>query len=150
MTAILNDADAMAGDALARRNALFLAAATGIAGANATVVFATGGIVGRTFAPSPEFATLPVSFFVVGAALATYPANLMMKSIGRRAVFMQGNLCGAAAGFTAALAVYLGSFWLFSFATLLAGIYHAIITSYRFAAADTASPSFRPRQSPGF
>ena len=133
------------GDAIARRNALCLAAATGIAGANATVVFATGAIVGRALSSRPEFATLPISFFVVGSALATYPANLMMKSVGRRAVFMQGNLCGAIAGATAALAVYLQSFWLFSFATLLAGFYHAVITTYRFAAADTASADFRPK-----
>ncbi len=133
------------GDALARRNALFLAMATGVAGANATVVFATGSLVGRSLAPSPELATLPISFFVVGAALATYPANMLMKSIGRRAVFMQGNICGAAAGFTGALAVYANSFWLYALATLLAGIYHAVITSYRFAAADTATPAFRPK-----
>ncbi len=135
----------LSGDALARRNALYLAAATGTAGANAIVVFATGALVGRSLAPYPALATLPVSFFVVGAALATYPANLLMKSIGRRAVFMQGNICGAMAGFTGALAVYLSSFWLFSLATLLAGIYHAVITTYRFAAADTATPSFRPK-----
>ena len=133
------------GDALARRNALFLAAATGIAGANATVVFATGALVGRSLASSPEFATVPLSCFVVGAALATYPANILMRQLGRRAVFMQGNVCGALAGLTGALAVYVGSFALFCLATLLAGLYHAVITTYRFAAADTATPAFRPR-----
>ena len=133
------------GDRLARRNALFLAAATGIAGANATVVFATGAIVGNALAPRPSLATLPVSCFVVGAALATFPANLLMKSIGRRAVFMLGNITGTIAGLTGALAVYLSSFALFCLATLMAGLYHAVVTTYRFAAADTATPAFRPK-----
>jgi predicted MFS family arabinose efflux permease len=144
MTASVADG-VLTGDALARRNALLLAAATGIAGANATVVFATGALVGHALAPRPSWSTLPISFFVLGAAIATYPANILMKQLGRRAVFMAGNLSGAAAGLTAAAAVYLASFWLFCSATLLAGIYHAVISSYRFAAADTATPEFRPR-----
>ncbi len=135
----------ISGDEVARKNALFLAAATGVAGANAIVVFATGALVGRTLAPAPEWATVPVSCFVVGAALATFPANLLMKQIGRRAVFMLGNICGAFAGLAGALAVYVSSFSLFCLATLLAGLYHAVITTYRFAAADTASPGFRPK-----
>ncbi|MBY0613038.1 MAG: MFS transporter [Beijerinckiaceae bacterium] len=145
MTAIAQEATSHSGDQQARRNALLLAAATGVAGANATVVFATGALVGRSLATRPEFATLPISFFVVGAALATYPANMLMRSLGRRAVFMQGNVCGALAGFTGAAAVYVSSFWLFCLGTLLAGVYHAVITTYRFAAADTATPAFRPK-----
>ena len=145
MSAIAKEAVSLSGDGLARHNALLLAAATGIAGANATVVFATGALVGRSLAARPELATLPISFFVVGAAIATYPANMLMQSFGRRTIFMQGNFCGALAGLLGALAVYVASFWLFCLATLLAGVYHAVITTYRFAAADTATPAFRPK-----
>ena len=58
-------------DRLARRNALFLAAATALAGANASVVFATGAITGARLAPDPGLATAPVSIFVVGMACGT-------------------------------------------------------------------------------
>ena len=39
----------------------------------------------------------------------------------------------------------LGSFALFCGATFLAGLYGAVVQSFRFAAADGASPAFRPR-----
>ena len=40
-------------DRRARTNALRLAVAQALAGANATVVFATGAIIGSTLAPDP-------------------------------------------------------------------------------------------------
>jgi MFS family permease len=134
-----------AGDLLARRNAIFLAVASGLAGANATVVFATGGIVGESLSSNLEWATAPVSAFVFGTMLATLPVAFSAKRHGRRAVFMAGNLTGAVAGFLAAAAVYYASFWLFCLSTALAGAYQAVVQSYRYAAADTATPAFRPK-----
>ena len=55
----------------ARRNVRLLAAAQALAGANSTVIITTGAIVGSVLAPRAGLATLPVSFFVVGTALAT-------------------------------------------------------------------------------
>ena len=133
------------GDAMARRNALVLAVASGLAGANATVVFATGGIVGQSLASDMAWATLPASTFVFGTMLATLPVAFAARQFGRRVTFMGGNLLGAFAGILAALAIYLASFALFCFATGLAGAYQAIVQSYRYAAADTATPAFRPK-----
>ena len=134
-----------AGDRVARRNALLLAVASGLAGANATVVFATGAIVGQSLASVAALATLPTSAFVFGTMLATLPVSLAARRYGRRAVFLAGNLAGAAAGLLAALAVREGSFALFCLATALAGAYQAVVQSYRYAAADTATPAFRPK-----
>ena len=64
---------AATGDRLARRNVLVLAAAGALAGANASVIFATGAIVGSMLAPDPGLATLPISIFVVGMAMARCP-----------------------------------------------------------------------------
>jgi MFS family permease len=133
------------GDSIARRNAFFLAIASGLAGANASVVFATAGIVGQSLAWSAALATLPASTFVFGTMLATYPVALLAKRIGRRAVFLLGNLTGVWAGLLAALAIYLGSFALFCTATAFAGAYQAVVQSYRYAAADTATDGFRPK-----
>ncbi|MGL5138647.1 MAG: MFS transporter, partial [Beijerinckiaceae bacterium] len=137
--------NATQGDVIARRNALVLAIASGLAGANATVVFATGGIVGKSLAADAALATVPITTFYLGSALATLPVAFLSRSIGRRAVFMLGNLSGAFGGLLAALSIYLASFPLFCFATMLAGFYQAVVNSYRFAAADTATPGFRPK-----
>jgi predicted MFS family arabinose efflux permease len=133
------------GDIIARRNAIFLAIASGLAGANATVVFATGGIIGQSLTHDIEWATLPISAFVFGTMLATLPVAFAARHFGRRFTFIGGNAVGALAGILAALAVYLASFPLFCLSTLLAGAYQAVVQSYRYAAADTATPVFRPK-----
>ncbi len=132
-------------DRRARRNAIRLAAAQALAGANATVVFATGAIVGATLAPDPGLATLPISIFVCGLAAGTLPTGAVARRHGRRVAFIAGSGIGCVAGLVAATAVVLGSFPLFCLSTFLAGCYGAVVQSFRFAAADGASPAFRPR-----
>lgn len=132
-------------DRQARRNALRLAAAQALAGANATVIFATGAIVGATLAPDKTLATLPLTMFVVGMASGTLPAGWIARRHGRRAAFITGSGIGCVAGLVAAGALLLGSFGLYCLATFLAGLYGAVVQSFRFAAADGASPAFRPK-----
>ncbi|MHB2166011.1 MFS transporter [Alsobacter sp. R-9] len=133
------------GDRLARRNALILAIAGALAGANSTVIFATGAIMGVQLAPDPSLATLPISIFVVGMAAATLPTGRISRLYGRRTAFMLGTGCGMMMGLLAGLAVIGASFWLFCLATFFGGCYAAVTQSYRFAAADTASESFKPK-----
>lgn len=128
-----------------RRNVLRLAAAQALAGANSVVVYATGAIVGDTLAPSKALATLPISIFVVGMAVSTLPAGFIAQRHGRRAAFLTGTGCGVLVGLLAALAVMLGSFWLFCAATFFGGAYAAVVLSFRFAAADCAPPERRAR-----
>src|SRR3712207_1774158 len=124
---------------------LRLAVAQALAGANSAVVYATGAIVGNTLAPSPALATLPISVFVVGMAACTLPAGRIARRYGRRAAFLTGTGCGVLVGLLAALAVVLGSFWLFCAATFFGGAYAALGLSFRFAAADWVPPERRPR-----
>jgi MFS family permease len=128
-----------------RANVARLAAAQALAGANATVVYATGAIIGSTLAPSPAMATMPISVLVVGMAAGTLPAGWLARVHGRRAAFFAGTLCGVFAGLGGALALVLQSFATFCCAAFLAGLYGAVVQSFRFAAADGASPAFRPR-----
>ena len=128
-----------------RHNVLRLAVAQALAGANSTVVYATGAVVGDMLAPSKSLATLPVSVFVVGMALSTLPAGAVAQRHGRRAAFMLGTGSGILGGILATLAVLYASFWLFCAATLLGGAYAAVVLSFRFAAADCAPPERRPR-----
>ena len=126
-------------------NVVRLAIAQALAGANSTVVYATGAIVGNTLAPDKALATLPLSVFVVGMAACTLPAGLLAQRYGRRATFLTGTGCGVLAGLLAALAVVLGSFPLFCLGTVCGGAYAAVVLSFRFAAADCAPQERRPR-----
>ncbi|PSC06428.1 MFS transporter [Alsobacter soli] len=135
----------VADDRLARRNAVILAVAQALAGANSTVVFATGAIVGAQLAPSAAWATVPVSVFVLGMAFGTLPVGAIARRYGRRAAFLTGATAGGLTGLIACAAIMTGSFALYSLATFFGGFYAAVAQSYRFAAADTASDRFRPR-----
>ncbi|WP_316232550.1 MFS transporter [Bradyrhizobium sp. SZCCHNR1051] len=132
-------------DARARRNVARLAAAQALTGANSAVIFATGAIVGVTIAPSIGLATVPISMYVVGLAAGTLPTGAISRRYGRRAAFLIGTGCGAVTGVLGCLAILRGSFALFCLATFLGGLYGAVAQSYRFAAADGASVTFRPK-----
>jgi len=132
-------------DRAALRNALRLAFAVALAGANATVIFATGAIVGSMLAPNPAYATLSISVFVVGMAAGTLPIGWIARRYGRRAAFMTGAGSGVLTGLLACYAVVTGSFALFCLSTFFGGLYQAAAQSYRFAAADSASDTFRPK-----
>lgn len=132
-------------DALAKRNAVVLSGAQALAGANASVVFATGALVGAALGPSPAWATAPTTTFVLGTALATMPAAWLLRRAGRRAAYQYGAAIGLIAGLLAAYAIREGSFLIFMIATALCGCYQAFVVNYRFGATDNASPAFRPR-----
>jgi MFS family permease len=137
--------DAATGDRLAKRNALVLATGQALAGANNTVIVATGSILGVMLAPDKSLATLPISAMVLGTWAGTLPLGFLAKRYGRRTAYTSGTVCGALAGLTGYLAIMQASFWLFLVAAFLGGLYAASHMSYRFGAADTASPEFRPK-----
>lgn len=128
-----------------RSNVVRLAAAQALAGANSTVVYATGAVIGDMLAPTKALATLPISIFVVGMAACTLPAGAIAQAYGRRASFLIGTGCGILGGLIGAFAVFQASFWLFCMATFFGGIYAAVVLSFRFAAADCSPPDRRPR-----
>ena len=138
-------AERAAGDRLARRNALVLAFAQALAGANTVVIIGTAGIIGSVLASDKSLATLPVSTWVLGLWAGTLPTGMIAKRYGRLAAFETGAFFGMVAGLVCAAAVILGSFWLLCVGTAFGGLYSAATQSYRFAAADTASPAFRPK-----
>jgi MFS family permease len=135
----------ISGDARARSNVARLAAAQALTGANSAVIFATGSIVGATLAPDMSLATVPLSMYVVGLAAGTLPTGAISRAYGRRVAFIIGTFCGVLTGLLASFAILRGSFPLFCGATFLGGLYGAVSQSYRFAAADGASATFRPK-----
>lgn len=129
----------------ARGNLARLTIAQALGGANSAVVYSTGAIVGNTLAPTPALATMPISMFVVGMALSTLPAGAIAQSYGRRTAFLVGTGSGVLVGLLAALAVVIGSFWLYCAAMVFGGAYAAVVLSFRFAAADCVPAERRPR-----
>lgn len=126
-------------------NVARLAIAQALAGANSVVVYATGAIIGHDLAPDPALSTLPISIFVVGMAACILPAGVIARRHGRPASFLAGTACGILVGLLSALAVVIGSFWLFCLGTFFGGAYAAVVLSFRFAAADCVEPERRPR-----
>jgi len=137
--------DAVADDRLARRNALVLAAGQALAGANNTVIVATGSILGVMLAPDRSLATLPISTMVVGIWAGTLPLGFLAKRYGRRTAYASGAACGTIAGLIGYAAILQANFWLYLLATFFGGLYAASHMSYRFGAADTASVEFKPK-----
>jgi MFS family permease len=131
-------------DTLARHNARVLACAQALGGANPSIVVSLGGLVGQTLAEK-DIATLPVSVMNLGLALGTIPAAMMMRRFGRRTGYLVGTSLGVCAGSIAAMGIGAASFALFCMGTFIAGFYGAYVQSYRFGAADAASPGFRSR-----
>jgi MFS family permease len=145
MSAIAETTEAVAGDRLARRNALVLALAQGLAGGNNIVIVSTAGIIAGVFAGDRGLATVPASTLIAGMWVGTLPVGYLAKRYGRRTAYLVGAGFGALAGLTLALAAYLASFWLLCLGAGFGGFYAAAHQSYRFAAADTASDKFKPR-----
>ena len=110
-----------------------------------TIMIILSGLVGAMLAADRALATLPISSVVVGTLMATVPASFLMKRVGRRAGFLVGTSLGLTGALIASLAIYLQSFWLFSFGTLVIGFNVAFSQYYRFAAADAVAANFRPR-----
>ncbi|MEP3049464.1 MAG: MFS transporter [Roseibium sp.] len=138
--------DTFVDDSLAKRNALLLALAQALGGASASIVIATGPLIGYMMLDADKsLATLPVSAMVLGTAFGTIPAGMIMRRFGRRAGFMGAALLGALSGLLASYAVFQDLFVLFSVACCLGGFSGAFVQQYRFASADTASDAFKPK-----
>ncbi|WP_462402989.1 MFS transporter [Pseudomonas sp. Marseille-QA0332] len=126
-------------------NVLRLTFAQALSGANSVVVYATGAIIGNMLAPRPSLATLPISVFVIGMALATLPIGQIGRRWGRTVAFMIGNVCGIVMGGLAAYALAVGSFTLFCVAMLFGGAYAAVVLTFRFAATECVEAQDRPK-----
>ena len=105
--------------------------------AGTILIVTLGGIVGNTIAPDPAWATLPLSFMVVGTAVATVPVAMLMQRVGRRLGFVAGGCLAVASALLAAWALVLADFALFTLACGLVGTTLAFSAQLRFAAAES-------------
>ncbi|SDX97672.1 MFS transporter [Citreimonas salinaria] len=129
----------------AQRNVVVLVAAQALLGAQMPMIFTIGGLAGQSLASNICFATLPISLIVLGSMLSATPLSWFMQRYGRRAGFVVGAMGGAAGGAVGAVGLFLASFPIFLLGSFMTGIYMSAQGFYRFAAADTADESFRPK-----
>ncbi len=130
----------------AKKNVGVLAVCQALLNSNNSMLAVTAALVGYSMLGSDKtLATVPVSAMVIGTAIATMPAALLMRRIGRRAGFRVGILLGITGASVSAFSLFSGNFWLFTFGILLLGMNTAFGQHYRFAAADVATRDFKAK-----
>ena len=128
-----------------QRNVAVLATCQMLFGTARSLVVSTAPLISYAMATEKALATLPHALVIVGTALLTLPAALLMRRIGRRNGFAIGGLVGAVGGVVCVYAVLGGYFWWFSLGTLLFGASAGFAQHYRFAVTDVASADYRSK-----
>ena len=126
-----------------RRNVGLLAACQAMLMTNNATLIAVNGLAGLALASNPSLATLPVTCWVLGGALATMSASQYMKKVGRKAGLIHGASIGIVGALICAAAVWQASFWLLCFGALVFGGFNAFGQYYRFVASEVSPPDFR-------
>ena len=126
-----------------RHNVGLLAACQAMLFTNNSTLIAINGLAGLALSPFTSLSTLPITCWVLGGAMATMPASLHMRRVGRRNGLISGTLWGIVGALICSGAIALQNFWLLCFGTLVWGVYNAYGQYYRFAAADASGPDFK-------
>ena len=121
---------------IGRRNVLLLAFSQAATLSAIVMSMTLAAILGGNLAPDKGWATLPIAAMVVGTAIASLPAALLMRRHGRRAGFQIGAALGISGSLLSALALHRGSFVIFVIGHLLLGGYQGFGNYYRFAAVE--------------
>ncbi len=127
------------------RNVTVLALCQALAMTGNALVITVAALAGHMLAEDKSLATLPLAIQFLGTMAATIPASLLMKQIGRRAGFSVGIAFAVAGGAVSSTAILTANFPLFCVGAALYGCFAGFALFYRFAAADTASESFRSK-----
>ncbi|MFZ2854423.1 MAG: MFS transporter [Rhodocyclaceae bacterium] len=123
------------------RNILLLATSQAMMLSAIVMSMALAAILGSLLAPDKSLATLPVAVMVIGTAIASLPAAMLMRHFGRRTGFLIGATLGVIGSAVAAFGLQQHSFRLFVLGHLLLGSYQGFANYYRFAAAEAVDPT---------
>jgi len=124
---------------------LLLTLCSGLLLVNNVVFIAINGLVGLALAPVGWMATLPITAYVAGGAMATGLVARHQRRFGRQKAFSLGLLVAIASAAVCAWAAMTRNFWLLTASTLVAGYYNANGSLYRFAATELVAPAFKER-----
>ncbi len=127
------------------RHLLLLALCQGLFLTNNVVFIAINGLVGLALAPAGWLATLPVTGYVVGAAISAPMVAKVQRRLGRKRSFQIGLVVAAGSAALCALAISTRQFWLLVSATMIAGFYSANAALYRFAGPELVAPAHKEK-----
>ena len=127
------------------RHLILLALCQGLFLTNNVVFIAINGLVGLQTAPAGWMATLPITGYVVGAAMSTGLVARIQARWGRQRSFQLGLVVAALAAASCAWAAASSNFWLLVASTFVAGFYSANASLYRFAGVELVAPAYKER-----
>ena len=122
------------------RNVVLLAISQALMLSAVVLSMTLAGILGGMLSADRGLATLPIAAMVIGTALTSIPASLLMRRLGRRWGFVIGAALGTGGSALAAYSLSVQSFSWFVAGHLLIGGYQGFANYYRFAAAEAAGP----------
>lgn len=126
-----------------KQNIVILACCQAVLFLISSTVVSVSSLAGHALSANKLLSSLPITTWMLGAALITFPASLYMNRSGRRAGFLLGTIFGIIGAAVAGAAIYAGSFRLLCLGTLVLGCGNGIGQYYRFAAADASPAAFR-------
>ena len=106
----------------------------------APMIIFVGGFLGVALAPTPSLATLPLAILVVGSALSSMPAAMLMKRIGRRKGLISATLMAILGSILAIFSVNNENFYGLCLSILMLGSHMAFVQQLRFAAIEWVAP----------
>ena len=118
-----------------RRGPVLLAAGFALSTLSQTLALGILPLAGALLAPRPVLATLPYMAMLGGAAVATFPASVLLDAFGRRASFALGASHGVAGGLVLAWALTAGAFIPFCLGAFWLGVAQGFGLFYRHEAA---------------
>lgn len=127
----------------AKRNVALLILCQALAMTTMTVLITVAVLAANEMTSNKVLVTLPIALMQLAVMLATIPASMLMRQVGRRLGFVVGTGFAIVGGAIAAYAIIINSFPLFNLGLFSIGIFNGFSGYYRFAAADAADDSFR-------
>lgn len=127
------------------RNVPILAFCQAMSMSGASLMVATAALVGLELADDKSLSTLPLAVQFMAVMLASIPAALLMKKIGRKASFLLASLFGFSGAIVSTWSIMQHEFWGFVFGAALIGVFNSFSNYYRFSAADAVDLDHKSR-----
>ncbi len=124
-----------------RGNILILAMSQALMLSAIVLSMALAAILGGMLAPDKGLATLPIAVMVIGTAIASLPAAMLMRRHVRRPGFLICTLLCIGGSLLGAISLSEWSFAAFVAGHFLLGSYQGFANYYRFAAVEAAGPN---------
>jgi len=135
----------MSDDAAMKRNVWLLFACQALMTASGVGQVAMAPLIGHSLAENKSLATLPLALQMFATMCASIPAGIVFQRLGRRAGFLVGAVASFVGALIFAYGIWRHDFWLYTAGAVPMGLGFGIAQHYRFAAAEVATPAYRPR-----